>query len=241
MFTDQSPYDVRFEWGERGLDAVSGTCGVIVIVDVFSFSTAVDVATSHGAVVFPCRMRDDAAAAFAEAQGAILAADIRTTDQRSLSPTSLVGIEAGTRLVLPSRNGATLSVKARSHAVIVTACLRNASAVARFVRTQPGPVAIIGGGERWPDDTLRPAWEDLIGAGAVIDGLAGTLSPEAEAARDAFRAASSDLPQRLRACSSGRELIERGFVGDIEIAAAFDVSQCVPVLTHGAFVAVGRN
>jgi 2-phosphosulfolactate phosphatase len=239
MFTDQSLYDVRFEWGERGMDAVSGDCGVIVIVDVFSFSTAVDVATSHGAIVFPARTRDEAAAAFAEAHGAILAADIRTTGRRSLSPTSLVGIEAGTRLVLPSRNGAALSVKALHHAIVVTACLRNATAVARFIRSQRGPVAVIGSGERWPDDTLRPAWEDLIGAGAVIDGLMGTLSPEAEAARDAFRAASSDIPQRLRACSSGRELIERGFVGDVEIASAVNVSPTVPLLIDGAYVRAG--
>lgn len=237
MFTDQSSFPVRFDWGERGLEAVSEGCAVIVIVDVLSFSTAVDVATAQGATVFPLPMRDDASEAFSHAQGAILAAEFRTTGRRSLSPTSLLGIETGTRLALPSRNGATLSLKAAGKAVVVAACLRNAPAVARFVRSQRGPVAVIGGGERWPDDSLRPAWEDLVGAGAVIDGLPGSTSPEAEAARDAFRAARSDLPRRLQACSSGRELIERGFAGDVELAGAFDVSLCVPVLTDGAFVA----
>lgn len=238
MFTDQTQYDVRFEWGEHGLDAVSGDCVAIVIVDVLSFSTAVEIATSRRAAVYPCRMRDDAVVASSETEDAILAAETRTTERPSLSPASLLALEYDKRLVLPSRNGATLSLQADSDAfVVVAACLRNASAVARFLRSLSGPVAVVGGGERWPDDSLRPAWEDMIGAGAVIDGLAGSISPEAEAARDAFRSASSEIPRRLRACSSGRELIERGFAGDVEIAAELNVSSIVPVFMREAFVA----
>jgi 2-phosphosulfolactate phosphatase len=236
MFTDQSPDAVRLEWGERGLEAVGRDCAVVVIVDVCSFSTAVDVATGRGATVLPC-LKQDATPAFAEANGAVLASDMRTAGRLSLSPSSLVGIEPGTRLVLPSRNGATLSLQAAGMGLTIAACLRNASAVARFVRSQGGPVAVIAGGERWSDDTLRPAWEDLIGAGAVIAGLPGPWSPEAAAACEAFRGVQAELSQRLRDCSSGRELIERGFPGDVELASAFDVSQHVPVLVEGVFVA----
>jgi 2-phosphosulfolactate phosphatase len=238
LFADQSLYAVRFEWGERGLEAVSSGCSVVVIVDVFSFCTSADVATGRGAAVLPHPGRVGTAARYAEEQRAVLACEYRTTGEYSLSPTSLVGVPAGARLVLPSRNGAALSLRAAGVSTTVAACLRNAAAVADFARARGGPVAVIGSGERWADGSLRPDWEDLVGAGAVIAGLAGTRSPEADAACEVFRGAEADLLGRLRACSSGRELIERGFASDVELAAAVGVSRCVPVLSGKAFVAL---
>jgi 2-phosphosulfolactate phosphatase len=230
MFTDQSPYAVRFDWGERGLDAITPGCAVTVIVDVLSFCTCVDLAVARGAVVLPYRWKDDSARHYAAEQRAVLAEAQRTRDCFSLSPWSLVGIPAGTQLVLPSPNGATLSLRAAEMSCTIAACLRNAAAVAAFARAQPGPVAVIACGERRPDGTLRPAWEDLVGAGAVIAQLPGPCSPEAVAACDAFQSAHDDLPARLRDCASGRELIERGFADDIEHAAALGASNSVPVL-----------
>lgn len=58
LYFDQSPYDVRFDWGERGLEALGPGSDTIIIVDVLSFSTAVDVAVSRGASVLPYRRRD---------------------------------------------------------------------------------------------------------------------------------------------------------------------------------------
>jgi 2-phosphosulfolactate phosphatase len=112
MFADQSPFAVRFEWGERGLEAVGAGCSVVVVVDAFSFCTSVDVATGRGAIILPYRWRDDSASRYAEEQREILASEYRTTGGYCLSPTSLVGISPGTRLVLPSRNGATVSLRA---------------------------------------------------------------------------------------------------------------------------------
>jgi 2-phosphosulfolactate phosphatase len=195
----------------------------------------VDVAAGRGAVVLPYRWRDDSAARYAQDRGAILASGYRTTGAFSLSPTSLVNIPAGTRLVLPSRNGAMISLRAGGMATTVAACLRNAAAVAKFAQSQ-GPVAVIASGERWPDGSLRPAWEDLIGAGVVIAGLSGPCSPEAETACEAYRSARGELKERLRSCASGRELSESGFASDVDLAAAIDVSQCVPVLQGEAFV-----
>lgn len=240
MFTDQSPFDVRFEWGERGLDAVSSGCAVIVIVDVCSFSTAVDIATARGAVILPYYWKDERGTAFARENNAILAGDVRSADTYSLSPSSLMNITPGIRLVLSSRNGAVLSLQAAQRTATIAACLRNAPAVAAYVRQHGGPVAVIAGGERWPDDTLRPAWEDLVAAGAIISDLTGTKSPEAAAAAVAFRDAKPNLAERLAACSSGRELIERGFAGDVDLAAAYGISDCVPRLRNGQFAAV-RN
>jgi 2-phosphosulfolactate phosphatase len=237
VFFDQSQFAIRFEWGERGLEAIGPGSAVVVIVDVLSFCTCVDVASARGAAVLPYRWRDDTAARFAAEQGAIPASTHRRADRYSLSPASLAAIPAGTRLVLPSPNGATLSLRAAGIGITVAACLRNAAAVARFVQAQGGPAAVIACGERWADGSLRPAWEDFIGAGAVIAHLPGARSPEADAACAAFQCARAELHDRLRACSSGRELIERGFAADVELAAAHGVSECVPVLEGGAYVA----
>jgi 2-phosphosulfolactate phosphatase len=65
----------------------------------------------------------------------------------------------------------------------------------------------------------------------------GAQSPEAQAAVAAFRQAERDLPRLLRECASGRELIERGFAADVELAAACGVSAAVPRLVGDAFAA----
>jgi 2-phosphosulfolactate phosphatase len=131
---------------------------------------------------------------------------------------------------------------------VVAACLRNTSAVAGWLGTQaaPGPVAVIACGERWPDGSLRPAIEDLLGAGAVIAGLPADWdrSPEAELAAAAWRAAAEDgagAAGLVAAASSGREVVVRGWDADLADATQLDVSPVVPVLREGTFVDGGRN
>jgi 2-phosphosulfolactate phosphatase len=97
-------------------------------------------------------------------------------------------------------------------------------------------VIVIAAGERWPDDSLRPGIEDLIGAWAIIKKLNGSLSPEAAVAVAAFDAAAESLRDHLMQYSSGRELIEKGYVHDVELAAELDVSQVVPILCDNAFI-----
>ena len=86
----------------------------------------------------------------------------------------------------------------------------------------------IPAGERWEDNSLRPSLEDWIGAGEIINQLSGSLSPEAQAALDVYRAAGADLSQTIRNCSSGVELVERGYETDVALASEVDVSCSVP-------------
>jgi 2-phosphosulfolactate phosphatase len=235
-FTDQSPYTVRCEWGLAGLQHLA-PADIVVIVDVLSFSTCVEVATSRGARIYPWRWKDETARAHAEKIGGEMAGTRqRFAGRYSLSPASLVSVDASLRLVLPSPNGSTLSLHAREMgATVVAGCLRNASAVSDWLRVQKKNVSVIPAGERWPDDTVRPALEDLIGAGAILSRLDGGLSPEAQSAVAAFTTCRNHLPETLRQCSSGRELIGRGFAEDIELAAALDAGQAVPVLDDDGY------
>jgi 2-phosphosulfolactate phosphatase len=216
----------------------------VVIVDVLSFSTAVEVATARGAEVHPVDLDDEAAQEAADVLGAVLAARRvipagGAGPAYSLSPASLMEIPPGTRLVLPSPNGAALSLRT-GDAPTIAGCLRNASAVARAAAAFGPRISVIAAGERWPDGSLRVALEDWLGAGAIIAHLAGERSPEAEAAADAFRAAAPHLAKRLEQTASSRELIERGFAEDVQIAAEHDVSVVVPVLRDGAYTARSR-
>lgn len=115
-------------------------------------------------------------------------------------------------------------------------CFRNCGACARFAQTYGAKIAVIPAGERWEDGSLRPAWEDLVGTGAILSYLEGQLSKEAEAAVVLFQRWRDSLGVALKQCSSGKELIARGFITDVEIAAALNVSDCVPVFTDGAYV-----
>lgn len=236
MVYDQQEFDIRCEWGEHGVAVLAPISDVVIIVDVLSFSTTVDIAVQRGATVFPFRWKDDRARTFAESMQAELADPARAKSRYSLSPKSLANIPAGTRIVLPSPNGATLTLAAKPRPV-VAGCLRNARAVALAAAGYGHAVALIAAGERWKDDmTLQPSYEDLVGAGAIIQHLAGSRSPEAASAVAAFVDAKVALAENLRRCISGRELIERGYPEDVELAAQLDVSDCEPTFDGEAFV-----
>ncbi|MEV6390925.1 2-phosphosulfolactate phosphatase [Nocardia xishanensis] len=244
----QQYFGVRCEWGEAGAVALAPTSACVVVVDVLSFTTSVSVAVDAGTLVYPFPWRDDRAAAFAEERNAVRAVGRRavTTDRPwSLSPAALRRAPVAPRLVLPSPNGSAISA-AVTGIPVLAGSLRNATAVARWIRRQgwgttDRPVAVIAAGERWPGrDALRPSIEDLLGAGAIIAALAaagaGPLSPESTIARTAFET-TGDLAATLAECSSGRELRTGGFADDVAVAGELDASTAVPLRIDGAFAA----
>jgi 2-phosphosulfolactate phosphatase len=248
-FSDQTAFMARLDWGEAGLRALVPHAAVVVIIDVMSFTTAVSVAVDQGATVYPYRWADATAQERARELNAVLAVHRRNVSLESpysLSPATLQSLPSGTKLVLPSPNGSTLTVIAAGHdCTVIAGCLRNASAIGRFCSDVDGPVAVIAAGERWEDDaggSLRPAFEDLMGAGAILAAINGKRhSPEALAAIGAFSACRASLATFLTECASGRELIEGGYPEDVTIAAAHDVSNHFPVLIDGAYRSNARS
>ncbi|MBS45978.1 MAG: 2-phosphosulfolactate phosphatase [Nocardioides sp.] len=248
----QASYDVRVEHGPTGAAAAVADLGagdVAVVVDVLSFTTTLTVAVERGVGVLPFAWRDERAAAYAAEQGAVLAVGRFEARERpglpSLSPAAMAALDAAEveRVVLPSPNGSTIcTLLAGTGVDVVAACLRNASATAAALaeRVRTGSrVVVVAAGERWPDGSLRPAWEDVVGVGAVVAGLlaavpGGAASPEAMLAAAAW-AAVDDLPSALAVCAGGRELAASGFAEDVAVAAEHDVSDVVPVLVDGVF------
>lgn len=264
----QDRYTVRCEWGPSGAESLvryAAGLGPVAaaVVDVLSFTTCVSVAVESGMTVWPYRWKDESAGRFAAEHDAELAvprsvARSGAAGRVSLSPSSIRDASGEvSRLVLPSPNGSTISavVSEAGASAIVAASLRNAEAVGAWLvewlegtAREPGRpcVVVVPGGERWPDGSLRPAVEDLWGAGAVVEALATRLdhragpafrSPEAEVAAQAWTAVRDRMPHALEECASGRELIDLGWADDVAVAAEVGASAAVPVLdpATGAF------
>ncbi len=236
-----SQHRVHFDWARPGaLAAAAAGYELGVVVDTLSFSTAVSVALDRGATAYPFRWQDDRADDRARELGATLAGPRRESGV-SLSPAAIRAAPELTALLLPSPNGSTISCALPEKALtVLSGCLRNATAVAAFLSGQSADLVVIAAGERWPDGTLRPAVEDLWGAGAILQGVADRIgwagfTPEARSAVAAFTGIADGLPNALAECTSGRELIDRGYASDVEIAAEFGSSNQVPVLRDSGF------
>lgn len=245
----QADFGVRLDWGPIGARAAGAE--VSVIVDVLSFSTSVTVAVGRGMRVFPYRWKDARAERFAAEHDAVLAVGRLESTRASavtapsLSPAGLLTCAAVPRLVLPSPNGSTIAATLRGGgSTVAIGCLRNARATASWLASMLDDgrsVAVIAAGERWShDDSLRPALEDHLGAGAILAGLAelgheARMSPEARTAAELFEAGRNRLHERVHACVSGRELRSRGYGSDVDVAAELNVCALVPVLNDGAF------
>jgi 2-phosphosulfolactate phosphatase len=235
----QEGYGLRLEWGGEGVAALGGLCAVLVVVDVLSFTTSVDVVVGRGSVVKPVRWLDRSTAA--------PSADPAWT----LRPASLITVTPGELLELPSPNGATLcDLAGHTGAAVLAGCLRNADAVARAALeiADGGPIGVIPAGERWGIDIntakseqhfgpLRPCVEDFLGAGAILSALleqaSGRASVEAQVAADAYRGTGTRLAEVIADCVSGRELVEAGHAEDVRVATRVNVSKAAPRLVDG--------
>lgn len=253
-FFGQAAYDIRFDWGATGARELNAD--VAVVVDVLSFSTAVTVSVERGMQVFPFGWNDRRAEEFAALHGATLAVGrLESTKAElpvapSLSPGGLLTCRFEPRIVLPSPNGSSIAASLRvSGSRVAIGCLRNAGSVAEWLRGQRDEgrsVAVIAAGERWvSDDSLRPALEDHLGAGAILSNLRAlgcepSMSPESVDAATLFDAARPVLTEQLHGCASGRELASMGFEADVAVAAELDVCAVVPVLVDGAFGSAER-
>ena len=223
----QEGYQLKLEWGPEGVEALRG-CDVLIVVDVLSFTTSVDLVVGNGGQVRPSRWKP--------------------TSGRTLRPASLV--DATGLVELPSPNGSNLcSLAAATGAHVLAACLRNAPAVAKRAAELGESIGVIPGGERWGLDILnsgprdfgplRPCVEDHLGAGAVLAALleaspAGKASPEAQLAATAF--VNTDVATAVRECGSGRELVDNGHAADVDLAVQLGVSAAAPVLVDGVLV-----
>jgi 2-phosphosulfolactate phosphatase len=237
---------VGLAWGRRGAREAAERGDILVVIDTLRFSTAAATAVHHGALIYPCPPDAVLARALAARVGAEVAAvgagpdsPVPTSTRFSLSPRSYLGIEPGTRVVLPSPNGSTCCRYGERAAALFVAAPVNARAVAgavsQLLSSAVGLRAtLLACGERWrlPDEegVLRFALEDYLGAGAVLAALPFSQSSEAQVCAATFSAVRGRLETMLWECESGQELRAKGLGEDVHAAAQVDTFDTAPVL-----------
>ncbi|GHO45512.1 2-phosphosulfolactate phosphatase [Ktedonospora formicarum] len=248
MFFSQEAYRCRLEWGRRGVAEAAARGDIVVIVDVLSFSSATITAIAHGGSILPCPLEADVEALARRVDGvvAVRRREVPARGRFSLSPMTFFALEAGTRVVLASPNGATCSHYGQVVSHLLVGALLNASAVSHVVTSlleedERCSVSVIACGERWldpsEDGALRFAIEDYLGAGAILTSLAEhsnlTLSPEAQVCAGAFLQARPRLGELLTNSYSGQELTQTGFGEDVSHACKLDLYTSVPIMRAG--------
>jgi len=209
-----------------------------VVHDILSFSTTVSLAVERGIEVLPYPNYSAQSARYADEQGAELAGRRGQPDGKlTLSPQSIAQAKASlpARLVLPSPNGATISAALAAQGIpVLASCFRNAAATARYLyQQQPRRVLSVAAGERWPDGSLRPAIEDLLGAAYLIAELSQLLGEQARLSDQALVALAglgsveSSLSTVISRSPSGLELAEAGYRGDVDLACQCGTSSAV--------------
>jgi 2-phosphosulfolactate phosphatase len=223
----------HFCWGQEGLTYYGAFFEAIVIVDVLSFCTTVDIALAKGCSVIPTRIDNkDQLVALSTKHHAVLAKK-RSEPGITLSPSSMQKLDSQQTILLPSPNGSTLvDIAAQFNKPVFTGCLRNSQSLSDWLNAEKNfPVLLVAAGERYPNKTLRFAMEDYWGAGSILLGLDGERTIEAEFAIQAFLAAVDKLENNLIACESGQELVLRGFGEDVSLAAAHNISETISILS----------
>jgi 2-phosphosulfolactate phosphatase len=249
---DQSTYQCCVEWGKRGAREAAERADILIIVDVLSFSSTVITALNYGAIIYPYPPYLDGEN-YAEKVGAEYILGRREATEMgkpTLSPVSFQHEHAKKKYVLSSLNGAFCTWIAAEVPALLIGSLLNAASVASTANQisyiTKANITVIPCGEQWSDgreneDSLRPAMEDYLGAGAILSNLEGSKSPEAEVCMAAFQNSEGKLEDWLWECGSGRELREKGFEADVRHCSRLNVFQTVPILKKDHFVdAVGN-
>jgi 2-phosphosulfolactate phosphatase len=217
-----------------------------VIVDALRATTTIVESLASGATaVIPCLTIEDARGSAAKLEkGSVLLGGERggrPIDGFDLgnSPAEYTRERvAGKTVVLTTTNGTKALLHSAAGSQILIGAFVNLSAVCAELQRGPQgaaatPIDIVCAGT---DGHITR--EDVLFAGAVADRLTGSglqsgfqLNDEAEISRDAWRHvagenAGGELQQRvaaaMRASRGGRNLIEIGMAGDIELAARVD-------------------
>lgn len=236
---DQSPFQCCMDWGPEGVRKASERGDIIIIVDVLSFSSTVIAALHFGAVIYPFSDRQTA-----NGLSNLIGAEILPSRKEgkkigvpSLSPTSFNSGCRDKKFILCSPNGATCAKISGNIPNLFLGSLVNAAYTAEVAdELQKGvnsDITVIACGERWDKvDALRPCIEDYLGAGAILNLLHGTKSPEAEVCVAAFKNSVKQLKKLIWDSGSGRELREKGFSDDAIFSSRLNVFEEVPILVR---------
>lgn len=210
----------------------------IVVVDVIRATTVATTALSLGRRVFPAKTADDASVIAANLAEPLLVGELGGNMPFGFdltnSPAQIARRNDVHRpMVLVSSSGTQLLLNAAGSEAVYVACLRNASAVARFLDGRHERIAVLGAGTR---GQFRR--EDQIGCAWVAEKLlaAGYRAETPQTSELVARWHEADV-QKIRGGRSAAYLDRSGQQEDLEfVLAHIDDLDTVPSLVNGELV-----
>jgi 2-phosphosulfolactate phosphatase len=222
---------------------------VVVVIDVLRATTTITTALAHGAVqVIPCLEVDEAQLAAQRQQGDVLlggerlGVKIAGFDLGNSPDEYTRSRVAGKTIVFTTTNGTRAMLFCRGAQRVLLGAFVNFSAVchelSRVAAESPETgIDLLCAGTR--GEITR---EDVLLAGAIVDELSRQfpipleVNDQADLAGDAWRSAverirgGRPLAEILQRSCGGRNVLQLGQERDIEIAAAVDTVDVIPLL-----------
>jgi 2-phosphosulfolactate phosphatase len=217
----------------QGTDITGRT---VVVIDVLRATTTIAEAFAAGArAVYPVASVEEAA----RLASTLGRGDVLLCGERRCLP--IEGFDlgnspreftservAGKALVMSTTNGTYAISLATGAERVITASFANLGAVAAAIAGDTDVVIVCAGRQG------RFALEDAVCAGLLLEALYGSgATPNGDDAVDAARSlASSFAPtqEMLAGTAAGRDLIDAGMGGDLELCARIDRLDLVPVI-----------
>ena len=201
-----------------------------VVIDVLRASTTIITALENGAAgVVPVREVDEAFEAAKKTPDALIAGERNALKVEGFdlgnSPFEFDRETVEDRMiVMTTTNGTQAAAAGKDAARLIVAGFVNADAVVRDLNAWGGHVAILCAGTRG-----RYTIEDAMCAGLLADRLGGEdICDFTRACRELYRAHKDDFAQFLMDGVHAKNLVNKGFSRDVELALTCDQSDVVP-------------
>jgi 2-phosphosulfolactate phosphatase len=220
---------------------------VVVVIDVLRATSSIVTALDAGAAgIVPVRETDEAIAVMrrlgrersllcGERESRLIAGFDLDNSPASYTRERV----AGKTLVFTTTNGTRALVEAaRGNATVYCAAFLNRAAIVeRLAAADGGNARLLCAGSHG-----EPSFEDLLGAGAIVDALVArhkalAISDAARAAATVFAANAKRLTSAIARGTHAQSLVAAGFAADVAACAKIDVSGCVPLYADGIIAA----
>lgn len=242
---------IYLRWGPNGMKKALEKDDLIVVVDIFRFSSAVITAISNGAVIIPAQNKMEAILLSKKYDAVI--SNIHSSYYKrtfSLSPQSFFKIPKGIKVVLISPNGAKCCRLARNSQNIFIGGFLNAKSISKHVeklskKLRRDATILAAGDFDLPRKIKRGeiekqfinknnynffSLEDFIGSGAIINEMRLEKTDDAIFAEYYFKFFRKNLKEILKDTIGGRFLTLINRENDIDYCLKFNKYKCVPKL-----------
>jgi 2-phosphosulfolactate phosphatase len=244
--------NLKLRWGTNGMRRAIKEKNIVVIVDVFRFSSAVVTAISNKVTIIPASNLKEAVL-LSKKYNAIISNSYSPTSKRifSLSPQSFFRAPKNIKVALISPNGARCCRIGKNSKNVFIGCFLNAKTIGKYVEKlsenlQKDVTILAAGDFGLPKKFKRSeveeqfitksnskffSLEDFLGAGAIINEMKLEKNDDAIFAQNCYNSFKKELRKILRETVGGKYLILTNREKDLEYCIKLNRYKCIPKLS----------